>query len=75
VRINLSDIKDFKNYRNYNRIVIEDGRREPKAYKANIIKIIRHLIYLKKRRSIKLKSNIINNGSNIKSKFKVMAGL
>ena len=75
VQTNLSNIKDLKNYRNYNETTIEDGRREPKAYKANIIRIIRHLICLKKYRSIKLRSSAIDNRSNIKSKFKVMAGL
>ena len=75
MRINLSNIKDLKNHRNYNRIAIEDGRREPKAYKANIIRIIRHLICPKKRRSTKLGSNIINNRSDIKSGSKAATGL
>ena len=75
MRINLGNIKDLKNYGNYNRIAIEDRRREPKAYKANIIRIIRYLIYPKKHRSIKLKSNIINSRSNIRSRFKAVAGL
>jgi hypothetical protein len=56
-------------------MAIEDGQREPKAYKANIMRIIRHLICLKKRRSIKLRSNAINGGSDIRSGFKVAAGL
>ena len=56
-------------------MAIKDGQREPKAYKANIIKIIRHLIYFKKYKSIKLRFNIINNESNIKSRFKITAGL
>jgi hypothetical protein len=75
VRTNLSDIKDPKNHGNYNGIAIEDGQREPKAYKANIIRIIRHLIYSEKRRSIKLRSNTIDGGSDIKSGFKAAAGL
>ena len=75
MRINLSNIKDLKNHRNYNGIAIKDGRREPKAYKANIIRIIRHLICLKKYKSIKLRFNIINSGSDIKSKFKTAMGL
>jgi ribosomal protein L34 len=75
VRTNLGDAKDSKNHRNYNRMAIKDGRREPKAYKANIIRIIRHLIYFKKRRSTKLGSNIINSRSDIKSRFKAVAGL
>jgi hypothetical protein len=56
-------------------MAMEDGRREPKAYKANIIRIIRYLICLKKCRSIKLGSNAINNESDIRSRFKVAAGL
>ena len=75
MRINLGNIKDLKNYGNYNRIAIEDRRREPKAYKANIMRIIRYLIYLKKRRSTKLGSNVINGGSDIRSRSKVAAGL
>ena len=54
---------------------MEDGRREPKAYKANIIRIIRHLIYSKKHRSIKSRSNTIDGGSNIRSRSKAAAGL
>jgi hypothetical protein len=75
VRINLGNIKDPKNHRNYNRMAIKDGRREPKAYKANIIRIIRHLIYSKKRKSTKLESNAINSESDIRSGFKAAAGL
>jgi len=75
VQTNLGNIKDLKNHRNYNRIIIKDRQREPKAYKANIIRIIRHLIYSKKHRSIKSRSNTIDGGSNIKSKSKVVAGL
>jgi hypothetical protein len=75
VRTNLSNIKDLENYRNYNRTAIKDGWQEPKAYKANIIRIIRYLICLKKHKSIKLKSNIIDNRSDIRSGFKAAAGL
>jgi hypothetical protein len=75
VQTNLSNIKDFKNHGNYNRTAIKDKRREPEAYKANIIRIIRHLIYFKKRGSIKSESNTINNKSDIKSRFKAAAGL
>ena len=56
-------------------MAIKDGRREPEAYKANIIRIIRHLICPKKRRSTKLGSNIINNRSDIKSGSKAAARL
>ena len=68
-------MKNPKNHGNYNRMAIEDEWREPEAYKANIIRIIRHLIYLKKRRSIKLEFNIINSESDIKSRSKAVAGL
>ena len=56
-------------------MAIEDRRREPKAYKTNTIRIIRHLIYPKKHRSTKLESNAINSGSDIKSRSKAVAGL
>ena len=75
VRTNLGDVKDPKNHGNYNGIAIEDGRREPKAYKANTIRIIRHLICPKKRRSIKSGSNTVNSGSDIRSRSKAAAGL
>ena len=54
---------------------MEDGQQEPKAYKANIIRIIRHLICPKKYKSIKLRFNIIDNRSNIKSKSKIIIEL
>ena len=75
MQTNLGNIKDPKNHRNYNGTAIEDRRREPKAYKANIIRIIRHPICFKKRRSIKLGSNTIDSGSDIKSRSKAAAGL
>jgi hypothetical protein len=75
VRINLGDAKDPKNHRNYNGTAIEDGRREPKAYKANIIRIIRHLICPKKRGSTELGSSAIDGESDIRSGSKVAAGL
>jgi hypothetical protein len=75
VQTNLSNTKDPKNYRNYNRIAIEDRRREPEAYKANIIRIIRHLICPKKYRSTKLRSDTIDSESDIKSRSKTAAEL
>jgi hypothetical protein len=75
VWINLGDIKDPENYRNYNRTAIKDRRRESKVYKANIIRIIRHLICPEKRGSTELGSNIIDSGSDIRSRFKAAAGL
>ena len=75
MQTNLGNTKDLKNHGNYNRTAIEDRWREPKAYKANIIRIIRHLIYSKKYKSIKSGFNTINNRSDIKSRSKVVAGL
>ena len=54
---------------------MEDGQREPKAYKANIMRIIRHLIYPKKRGSTKLRFNAVNSRSDIRSGSKAAAGL
>ena len=75
MRTNLSNIKDPKNHGNYNRTAMEDRQREPKAYKANTIRIIRHLIYSEKRRSTKSGSNAVDGGSNIRSRSKAAAGL
>jgi hypothetical protein len=75
VQTNLGDAKDPKNHGNYNRTAIEDGRREPKAYKANIIRIIRHLIYSKKHRSTELRFNAVNSRSDIRSGSEAAAGL
>ena len=75
VRTNLGNMKDPKNHGNYNGTAIEDGWREPEAYKANIMRIIRHLICPEKRRSTKLGSNAINSGSDIRSGSKAAAGL
>jgi hypothetical protein len=75
VRTNLGNTKDPKNHENYNGTAIKDRRREPEAYKANTIRIIRHLICLKKRGSTKSGSNAINGESDIKSGSKAAAGL
>jgi hypothetical protein len=75
VRINLGNTKDPENHRNYNKTAIEDGRREPEAYKANTIRIIRHLICPKKHRSIKLGSDAVDGESDIRSGSKAVAGL
>jgi hypothetical protein len=56
-------------------MAIEDEWREPEAYKVNIIRIIRHLICLKKRGSTELGSNTIDGGSDIRSGSKAAAGL
>jgi hypothetical protein len=68
-------VKDLKNHGNYNRMAIEDGRREPKAYKANIIRIIRYLICPKKHKSTELGFNTMDDGSDIRSRSKAAAGL
>jgi hypothetical protein len=54
---------------------MEDRRREPEAYKANTMRIIRHPIYPKKRGSTKLGSNAVDGGSDIRSRSKAAAGL
>ena len=66
----ISDIKDFKNNKNYKRTIIKDRKRESEAYKVNTMRIIRHLICFKKYKDIESKSDIINNESHIKSGFK-----
>jgi hypothetical protein len=75
VRTNLGNIKDPKNHGNYNGTAIEDGRREPEAYKANIMRIMRHPICSEKRGSIKLGFNAIDGGSDIRSGSEAAAGL
>jgi len=75
VRTNLGDAKDPKNHGNYNGTAMEDGRREPKAYKANIIRIMRHLICPEKRGSTESGSNAVDSGSDIRSGSKAAAGL
>jgi hypothetical protein len=72
VRIKVGDVKDFENNRNYKGMTIEDRKRELKVYKANIMRIIRHLICLKEYKNIESRFNIINSGSDIKSRFKAM---
>jgi len=68
----VNDIKNSENNRNYKRMTIKDEKRELKAYKVNMMRIIRHLICLKKYKDIKSRFNIINNESDIKSGFKAM---
>jgi hypothetical protein len=75
MRMKVDDIKDFKNNRNYKGIIIKDGKRELKAYKANTMRIMRHLICLKEYKDTESRSDIINNGSNIKSRFKATTKL
>jgi hypothetical protein len=75
VQINLGDTKDPENHGNYNGTAIEDGRREPEAYKANTIRIMRHLICPEKRGSTKSESNTVDGGSDIRSGSEAAAGL
>jgi hypothetical protein len=75
VQINLSNAKDPKNHGNYNGMAIKDGRREPEAYKANTIRIMRYLICPEKRGSTKSGSNTIDGGSDIRSGSEAAAGL
>ena len=75
VRTNLGDAKDPENHGNYNGTAMEDGRREPKAYEANTMRIMRHLICPEKRGSTELGSGAIDGESDIRSGSKVAAGL
>ena len=54
---------------------MEDGQREPKAYKANIMRIIRHLICPEKCGSTELGSNTIDGESDNRSRSEAAAGL
>jgi len=63
----VGDVKDFENNRNYNKTAIKDGQWKPEAYEVNTMKIIRDLIYFKRRKNTESRLNIINNGSDIKS--------
>jgi hypothetical protein len=69
----MGDIKDLKSNRNYSGITIEDGQQEPKAYKANIIRIIRQLLCPRRRGDTKLGSGAIDGESDIRSRSKAAA--
>jgi hypothetical protein len=69
----VGDTKDPKSNGNYSGTTIEDRQREPEAYKANIIRIIRQPLYPKRRRDTKLGFNTINSRSDIKSRSKAAA--
>ena len=70
MRIKVGDVKDFENNRNYKGMTIKDRKRELKVYKANIMRIIRHLICFKEYKNIELRFDIINSGSDIKRGLK-----
>jgi hypothetical protein len=67
-------VENLKNNRNY-KIVIEARRYKSEAYKANIRRRIRRLIYYNKYKSSKLGSDRVDNKSNIKSRSKAAARL
>jgi hypothetical protein len=67
-------VKNPKNNGNY-KIAIKAGRCKSKAYKANIRKRIRCLIYYKRYKSSKSGSDGVDNRSNIKSRSKAAARL
>jgi hypothetical protein len=75
VRAKVGDTKDPKSNGNYSGTTIEDRQREPEAYKANIIRIIRQPLYPKRRRDTKLRSSAINSESNIRSRSEAAAML
>jgi hypothetical protein len=63
----VGDIKDLKSNGNYNRTTIEDRQREPEAYKANIIRIIRQLLCPGRRGDTKSGFGAIDSRSDIRS--------
>jgi hypothetical protein len=67
----VGDAKDLKNNRNYNKTTIERQGQRFKAYKANIIRVIKHLALIGRQRSIKLRLNTVDNRSNIRSGFEM----
>ena len=75
VRTNLGDAKDPENHGNYNGTAMEDGRREPEAYEANTMRIMRHPICPEKRGSTESGSDAVDGGSDIRSGSEAAAGL
>jgi hypothetical protein len=67
-------VENPKNNRNY-KVTIEARRYKSKAYKVNIRRRIRRLIYYRRHKSNKLGSNGVDSKSNIKSRFKAAARL
>ena len=70
----IGEAENPKNNGNYE-IVIEARRRESKAYKANIRRRMRRLIYYRRHKSSELGFNGVSSESDIRSKSKVAARL
>jgi hypothetical protein len=70
----ISEVKNPKNNGNY-KIAIEARQYKSEAYKANIKRRIRRLIYYRRHKSSKLRSNKVDNKSNIRSRSKAAARL
>jgi hypothetical protein len=70
----ISKVENLKNNRNYE-IAIEAGRYKSEAYKANIKRRIRRLIYYRKYKSNKSRFDGVDNKSNIRNKSKAAARL
>jgi hypothetical protein len=70
----IDKVKNLENNGNY-KIAIEARQSKSKAYKANIRRRIRCLIYYGRYKSNKLGSNGIDNKSDIKSRSKAAARL
>jgi hypothetical protein len=73
VQAKVGNIKDPKSNGNYSGTTIKDGQREPEAYKANIIRIIRQPLCLKRRRDTELGSSAIDGKSDIRSRSEAAA--
>jgi hypothetical protein len=70
----IGEVKNPKNNGNY-KIAIETRQYKSEAYKANIKRRIRRLIYYRRHKSSKLRSNKVDNKSNIRSRSKAAARL
>jgi hypothetical protein len=71
----VGDVKDPKSNGNYSGTTIEDRQREPEAYKANTMRIIRQLLCPKRRRDTKSGFSAIDSGSDIRSRSEAAAML
>jgi hypothetical protein len=67
-------VKNLKNNGNY-KIAIEAGQHKSEAYKANIRRRIRRLIYYGRHKNSELGSDGVGSGSNIRSRSKAAARL
>jgi hypothetical protein len=70
----IGKVKNPKNNGNY-KTATKAGRRKSEAYKANIRRRIRCLIYYKRHKSNKSGSNEVGSRSDIRSKLKAAARL